>query len=124
MPSHPCRHPTCTTYVRDRGYCAEHAHLAPLERREQHRIYDLYCRDPESKKFYDSAEWKRAREIKLNANPLCELCARFAEHVHHKIPVKEATREQRLDQRFLVSLCAGCHSKIEAEARKEAEAGA
>ncbi len=116
MPSHPCRHPTCTNYVKGSRYCPEHAHLAPLERREQHRIYDLYRRDPESKKFYDSAEWKRSREMKLNANPLCELCQRFAEHVHHKIPVKEATREQRLEQRFLMSVCAECHGRLEAEA--------
>jgi 5-methylcytosine-specific restriction protein A len=115
MPSHPCRHPTCTEYITAPGYCTEHAHLAPADSRERHRRYDRERRDPEAKKFYNSAAWQRARDTKLANQPTCEICGRFAEMVHHRTPVRES-QEKRTDQDNLQSLCTPCHSKLEAEA--------
>ncbi len=115
MPSHPCKHRTCTAYLAAPGYCQEHARLSAGDRRQAHSQYDRFVRDTESKRFYDSAAWQRARAAKLTANPLCEHCGRFAQHVHHRIPVKQATQEQRLDQRLLVSCCIECHNRLEAE---------
>ena len=115
MPSHPCRHGTCTNYIATPGYCPDHAGLAAGDRRHSHARYDRFTRDVESKRFYDSAAWQAARAAKLTADPLCELCGRFAQHVHHRIRVKQATQEQRLDQRLLVSCCSECHNRLEAE---------
>src|SRR4051812_16744620 len=113
MPSHPCKHPTCTTYIAMPGFCAEHIHLAPADHREQHRDYDQHRRDPEAKKFYDSATWQRTRARKLETHPTCQRCGRFAEHVHHVIPVKIADDAQRIEQDLLESLCHACHSQLE-----------
>lgn len=115
MPSHPCKWPTCSEYVPEPGYCPAHTDKAPADRREQHRRYDQLHRDPEAKSFYNSTAWQRARATKLTTDPLCELCGRLAEHVHHKTPVK-ASEEKRLEQKNLQSLCQPCHSRIEAKA--------
>ena len=114
MPSYPCRWPSCYAYIPQRGYCAEHADKAPMDRRQQHRLYDQNRRDPEAKKFYDSAAWKRTREIKLTNQPTCEICGRFAEMCHHLNPVM-ADEAGRLDPANLKSLCMACHSRLEAE---------
>ena len=117
MPSYPCRWPTCTVYVGKRGdYCAEHEAHGRRERAERNRFYDQHVRDPEAKRFYDSAAWQRARATKLARDPVCEKCQRaWAAHVHHKKPLKECTPRERLDQQNLMSLCQPCHNTIEKE---------
>lgn len=120
MPCYPCRWPTCTAYLKHRGYCSAHQDKKPLDNKAivQAR-YDATKRDPEAKRFYDSAAWQRARREKLTRMPICERCRRVvAEHVHHSIPVKIATNEQRLDQSCLVSVCIPCHNAIEAHTAK------
>lgn len=84
--------------------------------------YDHFCRDPESRKFYQSALWRKVKEMKLNANPLCETCEQAnstvkADMVHHMIPIKKGTKKLDLD--FLVSLCHACHNAIESEIEKD-----
>ena len=117
MPSHPCRHPTCSAYVPRRGYCPDHQEQGRRDRRARNRFYDQHLRDPEAKKFYDSAAWQRARQTKLASEPVCERCRRvFAQHVHHRIPLSRCTPEQRVEQANLMSVCAPCHNAIEAEA--------
>jgi 5-methylcytosine-specific restriction protein A len=121
MPSRPCNHPTCCNYVpRESGrrFCDEHAAEETQKRAERHRHYDQHQRDQDAKKFYNSAEWQRARAIKLARNPVCEHCNRaFATTVHHRIPLAKCTPAQRLDQDNLKSCCHPCHSIIEAEIR-------
>jgi hypothetical protein len=114
VPSYPCKWPTCTAYVTERGYCPEHADKA----QSRHAVYDRHVRNPEAKSFYNSAGWQRARKAKLSETPWCEWdgCSRFAEHVHHEIPVLES-EAQRLDQSNLRSYCAACHAKVEAEVK-------
>jgi 5-methylcytosine-specific restriction protein A len=114
MPVYPCNVPTCTAYVATRGAsCADHAGRAA----GMQRFYDRHQRNRDSKQFYDSAAWQRARKIRLAAHPICERCAReWAEHVHHTRPVIGSTWGQRLDQRYLQAVCPPCHNIIESEA--------
>ena len=44
-------------------------------------------------RFYNSTDWKRAREAKKDQDPLCEPCRDAvriepAEQVHHLVPIK------------------------------------
>lgn len=83
------------------------------------RSYDRYQRDPESTRFYNSSVWKAARKLKATSNPICERCGlTTVEHVHHIIPLKKCTPEQRTAQSNLKSLCIPCHNAEEAEAAK------
>jgi len=90
--------------------------------RVKREYYDRFYRDQESKKFYQSAAWKRLKEWKLAHDPLCETCLQAGltvptDVVHHMIPIKKGTKKLELD--FLVSLCHACHQAIEGEMRKE-----
>jgi 5-methylcytosine-specific restriction protein A len=115
VPSHPCRWPTCTAYVPTYGYCADHAGKATAVRREDRRHYDKHRRDPDAKRFYDSAAWQVARKLKLAEDPVCERCgAAWSRHVHHVKPLKPHP-ELRLDRRNLMAVCPPCHNEIEAE---------
>lgn len=122
MPSFPCAWPTCSTgrYVARRGgYCPEHEAQGQRERSKRQRYYDQHLRDADAKRFYDSAAWKRARQTRLDHFPVCERCQRvFAQHVHHRIPLKRCTPAQRLDQAILMALCQVCHNIVEAETRQ------
>lgn len=127
MPSFPCSHQPCPNYVSPKGFCEDHkaegelhrlAQLAKLT--ERRKKYDGEKRDPEVHRFHCSAAWQRARSIHLRAFPVCERCKSVvAEQVHHKIPVKVATAAQRIDQTLLVSVCARCHTILEAEIRRQ-----
>ena len=87
-------------------------------------FYDRFCRDKESKRFYQSAQWRAVKEMKLARDPLCETCLQAgrdavkADVVHHMIPIKKGTKKVDLD--FLVSLCHACHNQIESEMEKDA----
>ena len=114
MPLRPCRHPTCTEYAAG-GYCPAHISEMPAEHREKHRRYDQRNRDKDSKRFYNSAAWLRARSIKLENSPFCQLCTTPtpAVDVHHLKAVKIASSAERIDQKNLMSLCKECHTKLE-----------
>lgn len=84
--------------------------------------YDRFYRDKESKKFYQSALWRKVKEMKLARDPICETCSQVgkvtvAKIVHHMIPIKKGTKKVDLD--FLVSLCHACHNSVETEMEKE-----
>jgi 5-methylcytosine-specific restriction protein A len=92
------------------------------ERQLKHELYDRFYRDQESKKFYQSAQWRKVKEMKLARDPLCETCHQVgkvtvATIVHHMIPIKKRVKKVHLD--FLVSLCHACHNQIETEMEKE-----
>jgi phage terminase large subunit-like protein len=83
--------------------------------------YDQHARDPDAKRFYNSAAWKRARKAKLAQYPVCQRCEKvFAEHVHHVIPLKDCTDAQKLDPGNLFSTCAPCHNIMEAQTQSAA----
>lgn len=93
------------------------------EKQLKHELYDRFYRDKRSKKFYQSAQWKRLKEWKLARDPLCEACLQagrtsVADVVHHLIPVKKGTKNLDLD--FLVSLCHACHNAVEREMERDA----
>ena len=116
MPSFVCRHPTCNVYLPARGYCP--AHAADAKTNHPGKFYDQHVRDPAAVKFYHSAEWKRAREIKLGETPWCERCvSAAAAHVHHIKPLRECAPAERIAQENLLSLCLPCHNQTEAEIR-------
>ena len=66
------------------------------------------------KRLYDSIVWKRLRRMKLNLNPVCELCLkanRFvtASHVDHIESIESGGEPLSMDN--LMSLCHPCHSR-------------
>ena len=120
MPSHICKHPTCSRIGPKAGWCAEHAHHAPRPSREQlrqrDRYYDQHVRDPEAKEFYNSRSWKDARRKRLTDHPVCEHCGReWSRHVHHVIPLSKCTLAQKTDQDNLRAVCIPCHNVLEAD---------
>jgi phage terminase large subunit-like protein len=82
----------------------------------QSHFYDRHLRNPRSKAFYNSADWKRLRDVKLAQTCWCERCNDPARHVHHKIPITEPEGwEKRLDIAGLMSVCIPCHNEIEGQ---------
>jgi 5-methylcytosine-specific restriction protein A len=70
---------------------------------------------------YDKA-WRKCRNAFIAYYPLCAECERngrvtAAEHIHHIVPAK-VDPSRRLDWSNLLSVCASCHSKIEAALRR------
>ena len=65
--------------------------------------------------FYNSRSWKWIRQVKLTADPLCEVCkvqGRLvgATDVDHRVGIHEDP-SLRLDIENLVSMCHRCHSR-------------
>lgn len=80
--------------------------------------YERYARDAESKRFYHSAAWLKARLMQLREHPLCYECqARglivAATLVHHVIELT-ARPDLALDASNHRSLCHACHSRLHA----------
>ncbi len=119
MPSYCCKHPTCSVYLPERGYCERHADQGKRAKAATDWLYEQQKRSPAYRKFINSAGWERARRIKLASTPWCERClTAFADHVHHTIPVDEATYDERIDQKLLKSVCRTCHATEESELRR------
>lgn len=107
-PMHPCSIPGCPNLTYSR-YCELHT-------KEENKRYETYDRDKATKKLY-SGSWKRIRESYFKRHPFCEYCYAKgilvkAEHVHHKVPLKEGGSN---NEENLVSLCKPCHSKEHAK---------
>src|SRR5262245_50278619 len=68
--------------------------------------------------FHWSRAWKRLRRVtKIEAGFKCEECGRFLPekhglHVHHRKPVTQAPA-LGLEPLNLMTLCPGCHSRLE-----------
>lgn len=115
MPSMPlkfCKHPSCSELT-STGYCPEHQVQHDREQADANRKYN---RDRGSSRVrgYNN-QWERVRAIKLQLNPLCEMCDKQgltvrAEMVHHVKPIDEGGA--RLELSNLMSLCNACHEKI------------
>lgn len=56
--------------------------------------------------------YKIARKIHLLENPNCEVCGKEATEVHHQ---KGRIGELLTNMRYFLSVCRGCHMKIENE---------
>ena len=84
----------------------------------RHRAYDRRRRDQESKRFYNSRAWQRARAEQLCKVPYCEECMKEdmlteATVVHHAVAIR-SNRELCLNSENMVSLCHSCHSRLHA----------
>jgi len=94
-------------------YCEKHT--KSLRKAQDRR------RDPEAKKFYGSAQWKRIREQVLKAhNYMCKPCLIDkgqivrATTVHHDVHVRDDKSLMR-DTSNLTPLCTACHAKMHRE---------
>jgi 5-methylcytosine-specific restriction protein A len=110
-PPKPCRKPGCRNLATDAGgYCPEHKHLADealaLRRSAQDKV-----RGNAAKRGY-GAHWQRVRHRKLRRDPLCAICARTADVVHHRDgnPRNNASGN-------LMSLCRECHERLHGRLR-------
>ena len=77
--------------------------------------------------IYNSREWHELRVLKLQANPLCEMCqadgdVTAATCVHHRVPIETATTKEEMRRLALdcglsglQSLCYACHAKVHKE---------
>ena len=85
-------------------------------------------------RIYNSRKWKKMRERKLEANPLCELClqrdgrAVAARCVHHKTPIETARTFADMEVLAfnwdnLQALCYDCHSAVHKALRSRSREG-
>lgn len=93
--------------------CAQHA-------ADRHKEYNATRRDKRAYAFYTSAEWRKARALRLQHAGGLDLYAlyvdgviQYAEMVHHIVPLSEDW-SQRCEQRNLFPLTNANHNKIEA----------
>lgn len=107
-PMKPCAHPGCPNLTHNR-YCEVH-------QRQADRDYDRYQRSKESFRKYHSGTWAKLRCMKLQRQPLCELCMKEHRYiqatlVHHILPLTEGGTNASDN---LMSLCGPCHSRLHA----------
>ena len=106
-PRSPCRFSGCAELT-ETPYCKKHYKV-------MNKLYDLYQRDPESKKRYGT-KWRKIRNAFVKNHPICELCERKnilipTEEVHHVIPLSKGGSN---DEENLMALCKSYHSRITA----------
>lgn len=93
-------------------FCDEH-------RKEYFRALD---KTRVRERFYDTAEWKEARNLKRRTTPYCELCRAQGIMVRmvivdHIVPI--STGGARFDQSNMQSLCSVCHQRKRGKERHE-----
>lgn len=112
-----CAKAGCKQLTNDR-YCERHKQLQGNDDKIRYKMYDTHVRDQDTKKFYNSKEWKAARAERLRKDIWqCQQCLReqrltSADMVHHKKPIKQYW-ELRLSIEHMESLCNSCHSKVD-----------
>jgi 5-methylcytosine-specific restriction endonuclease McrA len=73
--------------------------------------------DPEVSKLLSSKRWRDLRMYVFNHHPLCVLCERPAQELHHIDPVrKNMPLFFRVDN--LAPLCEECHAKVNSAYRR------
>ena len=87
----------------------------------------------DKQRIYNSKEWRKIRDAKKAANPLCELCLERGKWVptqaiHHIIPIETATDFRQMKElafRYsnLMSVCFECHAKIHKELKSQTREG-
>jgi len=75
----------------------------------------------ERQKIYATDRWRKLRLIKLQEQPLCEVCLQenkvsYAEHIHHIDSFMNYDGLRRIEVAYdfnnLQSLCSECHNSI------------
>ena len=95
----------------------------------------------DKRRIYNSREWRRLRNAKREANPLCERCIamgkaagvkdgwiRSVQVIHHKIPIETARNYEEMKRLAfmwdnLQSLCFKCHSEIHKQMNSRSKEG-
>lgn len=109
-PNKPCSYPGCPELISPgTRFCEKH-------QKQSDKDYDRYHRTEENKSRYHNSGWKKIRAVKLNRDPLCEMCRREGRYVsatlvHHIKPLSEGGNNVMSN---LMSLCDSCHSRIHA----------
>lgn len=76
------------------------------------------AKQEERAKWYAKTEWRKLRKIKLQQDPVCEVCGeQIATQVHHKVSFMKGTTDEEklsllLDYDNLQSICPTCHQHI------------
>ena len=113
-PNVPCKHPLCPELIEaGERFCPRHKQPTSEYEKKRNSI---------NSKVYNTT-WRKLRRVKLNNNPLCEICLAKgnvvqAGEVDHVKPVKEYP-ELMLCLKNLQSLCVTCHSKKTREENKK-----
>ena len=117
LPLTPCKKYGCRALVRGRGYCPEHAHIKAEVVRENFDFLERKKTD-EERAFYQTHRWHETSRRHRIDEPLCLRCRADnrivpATLVHHNPPLSEllARGEDPHADKFLESLCLGCHQR-------------
>lgn len=84
--------------------------------KQRYKDYNHNKRDIVTQAFYNSKEWKQAREAaKIRDKGLCRLCyslgkINYIDNVHHIEPIKESP-DLKTDINNLICLCNQCHKQ-------------
>lgn len=99
--------------------CSRCGGLHPLGTKCYKNSRNYYQGDEEIRKFRNSTAWrKKSEEIRERDNYLCVVCLKHNAFVyknlsvHHIIPVNES-KELRLDDTNLITVCEHCHKLCE-----------
>lgn len=99
-------------------YCTAHTINKTAENKERHKEYDAHCRNQIAKNFYNSSEWRAARERALARDTgidiylyITEGIVTPADTVHHIIELSE-DYSRRCDLDNLISISEATHSMI------------
>ena len=116
-PPRPCRKAGCNVLTTDRsGYCDEHRSYGEQRRKDYFKKLDEQ-RQSASRRGY-GVDWRKLREAKLRANPLCEKCGAPASVVHHKDHNQYNDFWDNLE-----SVCRACHEEHHGRKKKSEHAG-
>lgn len=87
LPRRPCAYPGCGILLKGDRYCQKHH--GKLEQRRQTALNR--GRDPEKKKPYNQARWKKFRRMYLRRHPICEWpgCISPSTEVDHITPLEQ-----------------------------------
>ena len=96
------------------------AYLPPIKKKKTNN-YNIK-RQLAQKLVYNTNKWQKLRILKLQNNPLCELCLEkdiisATEQIHHVQPFMNGTSIQQIkylgfDYNNLQALCENCHQNI------------
>lgn len=85
---------------------------ADQSRATRARHYSLK-RDKRSKAFYNSNEWIRLSQTRLQHDEYrCQICGGIATEVHHKTPLTESW-DDRFEWNNIISVCVSCHNRLD-----------
>ena len=108
-PGRPCNYPGCASIIQGKGgYCTYHK-----ENYEKAVKMKYEKRNPKGY-FYNTARWRKLRNLYAAKHPLCEECLKkellvSVKVVDHIVEIKDGGKE--LDQNNLQSLCSECHNR-------------